>query len=164
MDTADSLTFRDLVAADVELAASVFVACFSGPPWNEPWTLAAATRRLGLFASAPTFRGVLAMAGGDVVAMAAGQVEGWLRGSLFLIQELCVVPSRQHAGVGTRMLEHLLSELQKNDDVSAAYLLTDAASAAESFYLARGFHRSEHKIVLSLGLGSAGRSAKARPE
>ena len=147
----DSLTFRDLVASDVELAASVFVACFSAPPWNEPWTLAAAVRRVGLFASAPTFRGVLAIEGGRVVAMATGQVEGWLRGSLFLIQEMCVVPSRQHAGIGTRLLEHFLSELKKNDDVSQAYLLTYAASAAESFYLARGFRRSEHKLVLSLG-------------
>jgi len=155
VDTADTLTFRDLAAADVELAASVFVACFSAPPWNEPWTLAAAVRRLGLFASAPTFRGVLAIEGGRVVAMATGQVEGWLRGSLFLIQEMCVVPSRQHAGIGTRLLEHFLSELRKNDDVSDAYLLTDAASAAESFYLARGFRRSAHKIVLSLGRGDS---------
>ena len=152
MDSADSLSFRRIAAADVELAASVFVACFSAPPWNEPWTLAAAIRRLGLFASAPTFRGVLAMEGGDVVAMATGQVEGWLRGSLFLIQELCVVPRRQEAGIGRQLLEHLLSELQKNDDVREAYLLTDAASAAESFYVARGFHRSERKIVLTLGL------------
>jgi aminoglycoside 6'-N-acetyltransferase I len=156
VDSADSLSFRKIAAADVELAASVFVACFSAPPWNEPWTLAAAIRRLGLFASAPTFRGVLAEEGGDVVAMATGQVEGWLRGSLFLIQEMCVVPRRQDAGIGRRLLEHLWSELQKNDDVRQAYLLTDAASAAESFYVARGFHRSERKIVLTLGSKGTG--------
>ena len=153
MDSAVSLTFRNIAAADIELAASVFVACFSAPPWNEPWTLAAAIRRLGLFASAPTFRGVLAIEGGDVVAMATGQVEGWWRGSLFLIQEMCVVPRRQDAGIGTQLLQHLLSELQKNDDVSQAYLLTDAGSDAESFYVARGFRRSERKIVLSLAGG-----------
>jgi N-acetylglutamate synthase-like GNAT family acetyltransferase len=138
------------VAGDVELAASVFVECFSAPPWNEPWTLAAAARRLGLFASAPTFRGVVAIEEGRAVALATGQLEGWLRGSLFLIQEMCVVPRRQHAGVGTQLLAHLLLELQKNDDVSEVYLLTDAATAAESFYVARGFRRSERKIVLSL--------------
>jgi len=91
------------------------------------------------------------MEGGEVVAMATGQVEGWLRGSLFLIQEMCVVPRRQDAGIGTQLLQHLLSELQKNDDVRDAYLLTDATSAAESFYIARGFQRSERKIVLTLG-------------
>jgi aminoglycoside 6'-N-acetyltransferase I len=155
VDSEDSLCFRDMVAADVELAASVFVECFSAPPWNEPWTLTAASRRLGLFASAPSFRGVLAIEEDRVVAMAAGQLEGWLRGSLFLLQEMCVVPRRQHAGVGTRLLEHFLSELRKNEDVSGVYLLTDAASAAESFYVARGFRRSEHKLVLSLGSGTA---------
>jgi aminoglycoside 6'-N-acetyltransferase I len=156
VDSADSLSFRNIAAADVELAASVFVECFSAPPWNEPWTFAAAVRRLRLFASAPTFRGVLAIEGDRVVAMATGQVEGWLRGSLFLLQEMCVVPRRQQAGIGRRLLEHLLSELQRNDEVNEVYLLTDAASAAESFYLARGFHRSEHKIVLSLGRGDTG--------
>jgi GNAT superfamily N-acetyltransferase len=156
VDSADGLSFQNILAADVEAAASVFVECFSAPPWNERWTLAAAIRRLGLFASAPTFRGVLAIEEGRVVAMAAGQLEGWLLGTLFLLQEVCVVPRRQHAGIGTRLLEHLLSELRKNDDVSDAYLLTDAASVAESFYLARGFHRSERKIVLSLGLRTAG--------
>ena len=155
MDSADSLSFRDLLAADVEFAASVFVECFSAPPWNESWTLAAAARRIGLFASAPTFRGVLAIEGERVVAMAIGQLEGWLQGSLFLIQEMCVVPRRQHAGIGTRLLAHLWSALQKNDDVVAAYLLTDAASDAESFYVARGFDRSQRRIVLSLGLGTA---------
>ena len=49
-----------------------------------------------------------------------------------------------------------MSELQKNDDVREAYLLTDAASAAESFYVARGFHRSERKIVLTFGLKRTG--------
>lgn len=53
------------------------------------------------------------------------------------------------------MLEHLFQELQRHDDVSEVYLLTDAASSAESFYVARGFHRSERKIVLSLGSGMA---------
>jgi aminoglycoside 6'-N-acetyltransferase I len=155
VDSVDGLSFRDISVVEVESAASVFVECFSSPPWNEPWTLAAAVRRLGLFASAPTFRGVLAIERGRLVAMALGQVEGWLRGSLFLLQEMCVVPGRQHVGIGTRLLEHLLSALRKNDDISAAYLLTDAAGEAESFYVARGFHRSERKIVLSLGLETA---------
>ncbi len=155
MGPADSLSFRDIGAADVEAAASVFVECFSAPPWNESWTLAAAARRIGLFASAPTFRGVLAIEGERVVAMAIGQLEGWLQGSLFLIQEMCVVPRRQHAGIGTRLLAQLLSDLQKNDDVNGVYLLTDASGNAESFYVARGFRRSERKIVLSLGLGTA---------
>ena len=158
MDPAGALSFRSISAADVEAAASVFVQCFSAPPWNEPWTLAAAVRRLGLFAAAPTFRGVVAMEEGRVVAMAAGQIEGWLQGNLFLIQEMCVVPSRQHAGIGTQLLAHFLSELERNDGLEAVYLLTDAASDAESFYVARGFHRSERKVVLSRGMKTRNRS------
>jgi N-acetylglutamate synthase-like GNAT family acetyltransferase len=158
VDSAGALGFRSISAADVEAAASVFVECFSGPPWNEPWTLVAAVRRLGLFAAAPTFRGVVAMEAGRVVAMAAGQIEGWLEGNLFLVQEMCVVPSRQHAGIGTKLLAHFLSELARNDGLEAVYLLTDASSDAETFYAARGFHRSERKIVLSRGMEGRSRS------
>jgi N-acetylglutamate synthase-like GNAT family acetyltransferase len=158
VDLAGALRFRSISAADVEAAASVFVECFSAPPWNEPWTLAAAVRRLGLFASAPTFRGVVATEEGRAVAMAAGQIEGWLEGNVFLIQELCVVPTRQHAGIGTQLLAHFLSELERNDGLEAVYLLIDAASNAESFYAARGFRRSERKIVLSRGMKAPSRS------
>jgi aminoglycoside 6'-N-acetyltransferase I len=158
VESAGTLRFQKISAADVEAAASVFVECFSAPPWNEPWTLTAAVHRLELFASAPTFRGVVAIEEGRAVAMAVGQVEGWLQGSLFLLQEMCVVPSRQDAGIGTRLFEHFLSVLERDDDLKEVYLLTDAASDAESFYLARGFRRSERKIVLSRGLGTAGRS------
>jgi N-acetylglutamate synthase-like GNAT family acetyltransferase len=95
---------------------------------------------------------------GRVVAMAAGQIEGWLEGNLFLVQEMCVAPSRQHAGIGTQLLAHFVSELARNDGLEAIYLLTDAASAAESFYVARGFHRSERKIVLTRGMKARSRS------
>jgi GNAT superfamily N-acetyltransferase len=147
------LSFQSISPADVPAAASVFVECFSAPPWNEPWTLAAAARRLGLFAAAPSFRGVLAIQEENPVAIALGQIEGWLRGSLFLLQEMCVVPSQQRVGVGRRMLDHLLSTLATADDVHEVYLLTDAASAAESFYLGHGFNRSARKIVLSRRVG-----------
>ena len=156
VDSADRLSFRNIGAADVELAASVFVECFSAPPWNEPWTLAAAVRRIGLFASAPTFRGVLALEEGRVVAMAVGQVEG-------LVARKSVSDPRRSALCRADRTPELARSCSttswgscRGTTMSArSYLLTDAASSAESFYVARGFHRSERKIVLSLGLGMA---------
>ncbi len=144
--------FRSAAAADVEAAAGVFVACFSGPPWNEPWSREAAVRRLRLYATAPAFRGAVAVEEGRVVAVALGQIEGWTRGNLFLLQELCVLPERQRAGLGKRLLAHLLSELQRTDDVVNAYLLTDSGGAAESHFLGHGFRRSERKVVLTRAL------------
>jgi aminoglycoside 6'-N-acetyltransferase I len=152
MDTAEQLEIRDTVASDLEALASLFVECFSTAPWKEPWTRAAAAHRLHLFASSPTFRGAIALEAGQAVAMAMGQVEGWLEGNLFLLQEMCVSPSRQRSGVGTRILEYLLARVSRSDQVRSSYLLTDALSTAESFYLRRGFRQSDAKIVLSCGL------------
>jgi hypothetical protein len=76
MDTTKQLEIRDIVASDFEALASLFVECFSLAPWKEPWTLEAAAKRLRLFASAPTFRGAVAMEAQQAVAMAMGQVEG----------------------------------------------------------------------------------------
>ncbi|HLK90728.1 MAG TPA: GNAT family N-acetyltransferase [Polyangia bacterium] len=146
---AGDLLFREATAADVEAAAEVFVACFSRPPWSEPWSHGAAVRRLKMFAAAPSFRGAVAIEEGRVVALALGQLEGWTEGNLFLLQELCVLPERQRAGIGERLLAHLLSELRRRDDVVRAYLLTDAGGAAESHFLGRGFRRSDRRVVLS---------------
>lgn len=152
MDVAAKFSLRAVSAADVELIASVFVACFSAPPWNEPWIPEAAVRRLSLFAAAPAFRGIVAMDEGRAVAMAVGQIEGWTQGNLFLLQEMCVLPDRQRTGIGRRLLDQFLSQLRDIDQVSEVYLLTDRGSDAESFYLGRGFRRGDRKIVLKLDL------------
>ena len=152
MDPAKQLEMRDIVASDLEVVASLFVECFSVAPWKEQWTLAAAKNRLSLFASTPTFRGVIAMEAGHVVGMAMGQIEGWVDGNLFLLQEMCISPNRQRSGVGTKLLDHLLGRVADTDQVRAGYLLTNTPSAAESFYLRRGFRRSDAKIVLGSGV------------
>lgn len=152
MNVTDKFTLRAVFAADVELIASVFIACFSAPPWNEPWSPEAAVRRLSLFAAAPRFRGIVAMDEDRAVAMAVGQIEGWTQGNLFLLQEMCVLPDRQRTGIGKRLLDQFLSQLRDIDQVSEAYLLTDRGSDAESFYVGRGFRRGDRKIVLNLAL------------
>ncbi|HVV50015.1 MAG TPA: GNAT family N-acetyltransferase [Polyangia bacterium] len=136
---------------DVGVVAPIFKECFASPPWNEAWTDETAARRLSQFMGTETCRGVVAFDGERAVGFALGQLEGWVDGNIFLIQEVCVVPDRQRSGIGGRLLERLLRELEVRDRVTGTYLLTDAGSAAEAFYLGRGFQRSGRKIVLSAG-------------
>ncbi len=98
-----------------------------------------------------TCRGAVLFEGDRAVGFVLGQIEGWVDGNLFLVQEMCVVPDRQRSGVGGRLLEWLLRALEAGDGVIRTYLLTDAASAAEAFYLANGFRRSGRRVVLSAG-------------
>ncbi|HZL18510.1 MAG TPA: GNAT family N-acetyltransferase [Polyangia bacterium] len=149
--TMNNLTIRTASADDVDLLADIFVRCFTGPPWNEPWSAATAARRFSLLTSAPAFRGMIAMEGDRAVALAVGQIEGWFEGALFFLQELCVLPDRRGQGIGGHLLSHFLSEIKHADRVLYTYLLTDSMSAAESFYTHRGFRRSDRKILLSIG-------------
>ena len=38
--------------------ALLYQEVFNAPPWNDGWTVLAATERLGSFAAMPTFRGL----------------------------------------------------------------------------------------------------------
>jgi len=99
-----------------------------------------------------TFRGAAATDGDQLVGMLLGQLEGWIDGDLFLIQEMCVAPNRQNVGIGRRLLEYALAQVNATDQVIAAYLLTDGESRAEAFYSRYGFGRSSGKVVLNLRL------------
>jgi hypothetical protein len=59
-----------------------------------------------------TCRGVVAFEGEQAVGFALGQVEGWIDGNLFLLQETCVVPGRQRSGLGGRLVEWLPREIE----------------------------------------------------
>jgi aminoglycoside 6'-N-acetyltransferase I len=98
------------------------------------------------------FRGAAATDGDQLVGMLLGQIEGWIDGDLFFIQEMCVAPSRQNVGIGTRLLEYALAQIAVTDQVIAAYLLTDGGSRSEAFYSRHGFCRSGSKVVLNLRL------------
>lgn len=89
---------RPIVPQDAGVLAGIFKDCFAAPPWNEVWSDEAAVRRLSQFIGTETCRGGVAFEGERAVGFALGQVEGWVDGNLFLLQEMCVVPDRQRSG------------------------------------------------------------------
>jgi aminoglycoside 6'-N-acetyltransferase I len=142
---------RPIVPQDVSVLARIFKECFAAAPWNEAWSDETAIRRLSQFMGTKTCRGVVAFEAGRAVGFVLGQIEGWVDGNLFLVQDMCVVSDRQRSGLGGRLLEWLLRDIEPRDRVTGTYLLTDAGSAAEVFYLGQGFQRSGRKVVLSMG-------------
>jgi GNAT superfamily N-acetyltransferase len=134
--------------ADEKKLATLFAACFSASPWNEPWTASSAAARIGPMIRTESFCGVMAIEKDEPVGMAFGQVEAWVEGSLFLLQEMCVAPARQNSGVGKAMLHTLAGKLSAEHKVSAMYLLTDEANPAAKFYGKLRFARSARKIVM----------------
>lgn len=139
---------------DTEQVADLFAACFSAEPWNEPWTSAAAHSRIAPMIRSETCRGAVAIHEQKIVGMAFGQVEGWINGNLFLLQEMCVMPNSQRTGLGKLLLDFLVKEIADRDNIIAIYLLTNRDAPAASFYSKHHFSASPEKVVMGSSVRS----------
>ena len=109
--------------------ADLFVAVFSGHPWNEPWTVEAASQRLAEIIATPGFAGVALAAGDTVTGVALGQAERWHAGQVFCLREMFASPALQHQGRGSRLLAALCERVP---DAASHYLLTRTSTLNNS--------------------------------
>jgi len=123
---------------DLEGAASLYLQTFNAAPWNEGWSIEAASERLKGILGAQNGLGVLASRDGVPVAFALGHLEPWVSGAHFRLKEMCTTPKQQRQGIGTFLLDYLLRAL-KTRGVSEVYCETRAGVPAESFYRRAGF-------------------------
>lgn len=148
------MVIRNIDETDTEQVADLFAACFSAEPWNEPWTSAAAHSRIAPMIRSETCRGAVAIHEQKIVGMAFGQVEGWINGNLFLLQEMCVMPNSQRTGLGKLLLDFLVKEIADRDNIIAIYLLTNRDAPAASFYSKHHFSASPEKVVMGSSVRS----------
>jgi len=123
---------------DLEEVAAVYQHTFNASPWNEGWELDAASQRLKGILAAPHGFGVMASREGVVIGFALGYFEPWVAGMHFQLKEMCVLPDEQRAGVGTFLLEFLLSSLKERGALQV-FCETRAGVPAEAFYRRAGF-------------------------
>ncbi|GAA5783826.1 GNAT family N-acetyltransferase [Chitiniphilus shinanonensis] len=139
---------RPLVPADVRILIPAFLDAFNGPPWHDQWTEASAQRYLGGFAANPAARlfGIFdhdTPCGGLV-----GQIRHWWTGSECFIDELFIAPAHQGRGLGRALVDGA-ERLLAAEGIAALTLLTERDSAAERFYLGRGFEHRERLGFMS---------------
>jgi aminoglycoside 6'-N-acetyltransferase I len=147
------LEIRNAVLDDLGAITVAFVQCFNGPPWNDGWSLPAASERLAGVLEARHFRGAVAVSEGEVVGLLLGQKERWVDAFHFNLQEMCVLPDRQRRGVGRALLRHVMERL-RGEGTEKVYLLTGPDSAAAAFYSANGYYASRGRIVMACSLAS----------
>lgn len=143
----------------LDAAASLFVEVFAAEPWREAWTLERARRRLGDLLRSPGFLGIAACYEGELVGFALGRLEVYQDEDHFHLHEMCVAARRQRQGVGTRMVALLETQLRERG-CRQIYLLTARGTAAESFYVNRGFSPAQRTGVMVKRLRS--RSGRGR--
>ena len=133
---------RNALLADLEEISSLYVECFSAPPWNEAWSFPDAKQRISGMLEASNCRGLAAISGEKIVGVAIAQIEGWLGKNICVLNELCVHPSSENNGIGTALLKQFIEKLSSEESVVAGYLLTDREGHAQLFYEKFGFSLS----------------------
>lgn len=122
-------------------SAHLFQAAFAGPPWNEPYTLAAARERLLALHMLPNSVGLVARAPalGKLVGLALGQLIDADAGRSFRLNELCVHPDQHGQSLGSRLLHRLEQDVAGR---GARDLVLMTSEAVATFYTKLGYGRT----------------------
>lgn len=131
-----------MTEADLALCAQLYANTFSQKPWNESWTVDTAHRRLKHMYMSPGVVGVCIYNEGDLIGFVLGNKEPFLVRDLFYLREMCVIKDEQGTGVGTALMESLMTSLEQ-EGVGSIYLSTSPASKAHTFYQKLGFKPAE---------------------
>lgn len=82
------------------------------------------------------------------IGFAYGLVQQWESERRFYLKEMCVDSKRQHSGVGSQLLVHLIKQL-KEENVRQISLGTGRGTPAERFYSRLGFKIDPQIIMMN---------------
>ncbi|WP_078433807.1 GNAT family N-acetyltransferase [Metabacillus halosaccharovorans] len=133
---------------DLLACTNTFMEVFNQEPWNDKWTKETANNYLADFTHTPGFKGIVAYDEEEMIGFLFGTLKHWWSGDEFFINEMCVVADKQNSGIGSKMMNDLIKELEK-DGVSMISLLTDRGIPAEDFYKKHGFSEIDRLVFLS---------------
>ena len=127
--------------------ATLFRNVFNSTPWNDSWTIETASKRIEEMMNVSTFLGMAEYVDGRLAGVIFGRSEQYFDGVYFQIQEFFVDNKMQGQGIGTKLLNIFVNELEKNG-ISQIYLLTSKGEMTEYFYNKKGFITSNEMVLL----------------
>lgn len=133
MNTAFAIVAPSNVAHFAELYATVFNAA----PWQDGWSIPAATERLQALAAMPRFEALAAYQAEAAVGLVLGSGERWAKGWVLHLREMFIAPALQRSGIG----KALLAEFERSlaGKYLGVYLQTGGAVPAKDFYTQCGY-------------------------
>jgi ribosomal protein S18 acetylase RimI-like enzyme len=132
---------------DVEACANIFIDTFSRPPWNEHWEFDLVYSRLKQILDTPFSFGLI-IEGTSPIGFALGFSEPWHQGNHFYLKEMCIHPDFQRQGLGTHLMNNLITSLREQN-TQKIYLLTSRGDLSERFYAKLGFYTSPKMIMMA---------------
>jgi ribosomal protein S18 acetylase RimI-like enzyme len=128
--------------------AELYKEAFSGEPWNDDWSdknqLIEYIKDISKAYNALNY-GLLI--NGELVGMSVGKINHWWEGTNYNIEELCVSPSYQGKGIGSRFID-LIEQRVCEKGLAGIFLQTDNDKPSYRFYHKNGFKDLDTHISL----------------
>ena len=125
----------------------IYAAAFSGEPWNDPWKPEDAVIHVKELLESKHAYGLEYITEGRIAGFVLGTSMLFHYGRTFEINDLAVNPAFQKRGIAKKLMEALLSELDKQDIVGV-HLITAAEAFLPEFYACFGFQKEKRVILM----------------
>ncbi len=144
-----NLELRKFSRDDLFQCAELFINVFNGDPWFDDWlSFDYAYDYLFELVMNPVFMGFVACDdSGEITGVCMGHKKSWWQGKEFIIDEFYVKDDRQGTGIGSILMDYMVTILSDND-FKRFILTTNRDIPAEWFYIKNGFVCNEKRVVM----------------
>ncbi|MDD6794158.1 MAG: GNAT family N-acetyltransferase [Clostridiaceae bacterium] len=137
--------------SNIEVSTKIYMETYSKEPWNEEYNFKDVKSYISRFLSIENNRGWILYDGNKAIGVVLGIIIPTTRKDYFRIEDLCIVPDKQHIGYGSEFIKIISSEL-KSYDVDSIILNTVGDFPAYKFYLKNNFKDIDTSRTLYLNL------------
>ena len=151
-----NITYEILTNYHIPELSKFYMETYNSPPWNEKWTMEAATQKLDELINCRDSYGLAAVdENGNIIGMIVGISEG-ISTSCYNIRQFCirdflVITSMHGNGIGSELMAELESHL-KAMGIGRTYLITSSSNGTNSFYLKQGYTNIEGLVLMGKDL------------
>ncbi len=157
----ESISLIELDETYLPQMAELMKEAFGGEPWNDDWS---DSKQLSEYMKdvskpyRPLNYGLLL--DGKLVGISVGKANHWWEGTSYVIEELCISPSCQGQGLGSKFL-NLIEQSIREKGIAGIFLQTDNDKPAYHFYHKKGFKDLDAHVCLYKSVKNSDRTVTA---
>ncbi|MBQ8070735.1 MAG: GNAT family N-acetyltransferase [Bacteroidales bacterium] len=147
----ENFTIKGCTPSHLEEYGKIYAEAFGGEPWNDHWSVEDATVHVKELLDSPACYGLEYLVDGEVAGFILGTSMLFSYGRTFEINDLAVAPAFQGKGIGTLLMERMLSDL-RGKDIKAVHLITFGEGNLQTFYAKFGFRKEDMVVLMGADL------------
>ena len=144
----ENISLIELNESYLPQMAKLYREAFAGEPWNDDWS---DTKQLNEYmkdiSKAYNALNYGLLIDGKLMGMSVGRINHWWEGTNYNIEELCIAPSYQGQGIGSKFLG-LIEQCVRGKGLAGIFLQTDIDKPSYHFYHKNGFQDLDMHISL----------------